>query len=1005
MASEDGKQLVQWSFTNGINELERSELVDPVQGGFLTLENVRQRDVGALSKRPGYSALTATSSTMTRLFSVRDALAAAGPSGDGVKVYSETESAWNALSGVSYVADATRVPLSVAPGLQFSTADSAYANGYLVVCWCSINASTGTYGIYSAVYDATNWSCVAPAASLYGPYAYPVEVKMTSIGSKVYALFDLGGGATNLGLATINVTNGTTIGSGWSVITAASDYAVAGPYDIHVNASNIIVAYHKTGTVATLGFVKLTSTPSVVTSATYDLSGAPSTLGQIDGIGLGGDSSNVWIAVYDSTVSQVWGLVLDFSFGTTGTPGLVYPAVTTSRLGIALVGSTAYIIGSTLGSTFYKTATVTAGALVASGGGKHPNIAYGSRPFVYNSTPFEIAYPYSADSRFRTACLVKTVPLSNNYLSMVASPAPLVCADTSLGLQHVQQLSSTKFAALISPVRNQLSSGIDLVIFEFGHAQLFQPAPIADTSYLSGGVVTSLDGAQAMEPTSLHRPDLPVAVSAGGTGITHSVGWRYIAVFERVDSSGNLFWSALSDPSAIIKLANKSGATVTVATMQISNTTGYIYAGSSWSVAIYRTTDGGSTYYRVDTATNVPASASTVSFTDTLTDTYLVARAQLYRQPSVNGAPQNRELPPGLRYLITHNDRLIGAAPDGVSVWYSAKHVIGEGMWFSSLFQFPVEDGGAITGLASQFGRLVVFKRSSIFVVDGDGPSENGASGDFSLPNKLASDVGCIDARSICTCSAGVIFQSDRGIELLTPSLQVQWIGQKVQGTLRTYPVVTSAVFDAVNGYAYITCTTSDGTTGVTLVYDPVFQVWESIDKVYQNSTATAPATSACLAPVSGVPRYHRLYSGTVSRMSTSSYLDGSQWVTMKVETAWLKAAGLQGEQHVDRALFLGQKSTDHDLTISAGYNYVSSYPQTRTWSHTQVTSNVTDLSREQLELVSSNNARCQSVRFKIEDATPTSGTVGTGRAATWLGLSVETSPRPGRAKLPTSSR
>ena len=56
--------------------------------------------------------------------------------------------------------------------------------------------------------------------------------------------------------------------------------------------------------------------------------------------------------------------------------------------------------------------------------------------------------------------------------------------------------------------------------------------------------------------------------------------------------------------------------------------------------------------------------------------------------------------------------------------------------------------------------------------------------------------VGCIETRSVIQTAIGVFFQSIRGIELLTRSQEVFWIGEPVRDTLDANPVVSSAVID-----------------------------------------------------------------------------------------------------------------------------------------------------------------------------------------------------------------
>ena len=45
-----------------------------------------------------------------------------------------------------------------------------------------------------------------------------------------------------------------------------------------------------------------------------------------------------------------------------------------------------------------------------------------------------------------------------------------------------------------------------------------------------------------------------------------------------------------------------------------------------------------------------------------------------------------------------------------------------------------------------------------------------------------------------------------------------------------------------------------------------------------------------------------------------------------------------------------------------------------------------------------------QAFRLKIEDATPTGGTVSTGKGATWIALTADVTPKPGAAEVPEAA-
>ena len=54
-----------------------------------------------------------------------------------------------------------------------------------------------------------------------------------------------------------------------------------------------------------------------------------------------------------------------------------------------------------------------------------------------------------------------------------------------------------------------------------------------------------------------------------------------------------------------------------------------------------------------------------------------------------------------------------------------------------------------------------------------------------------------------------------------------------------------------------------------------------------------------------------------------------------------------------------------------------------------------------QLRVDPNDDAEGQAIRVRITDATPTTGSVGTGRGATWLAMTFDITPREGPAEVP----
>lgn len=154
--------------------------------------------------------------------------------------------------------------------------------------------------------------------------------------------------------------------------------------------------------------------------------------------------------------------------------------------------------------------------------------------------------------------------------------------------------------------------------------------------------------------------------------------------------------------------------------------------------------------------------------------------------------------PPGCKSMCIHQNRLvIGGADDPTVVWFSKQLSPTDAPGFNDLLTISIEQGGAVTGLASMNSNLIVFKRNTIFVIAGTMPDDTGNANGLAEPVQLQSGIGCTDHRSIIETPVGVFFRSERGLELLTPSLQVVAIGDKVVDSLNAYKYVPSCVHNA----------------------------------------------------------------------------------------------------------------------------------------------------------------------------------------------------------------
>ena len=558
----------------------------------------------------------------------------------------------------------------------------------------------------------------------------------------------------------------------------------------------------------------------------------------------------------------------------------------------------------------------------------------------------------------------------------VASIAPRICTafggyEPELWTHQIPSMPSGG-AALVVPIdRSGQADSIELV--ELDPMTSTSASEVGGLLHISGGVATAFAGVKGEEVAFLETPRVRCEALTAGPGLTGV--YYYVAVYEYVDAAGNVHQSAPSAP--VTPAAVPANQTVNiVVTTTACNLRENRYSGASRiRIVIYRTLVGGSTYYRLDDYDNADYALATwlrgyMSHADTLSDATLATRQRLYTQPGTAGTSLPRFAPSALRYLTQHGDVIAGIGDNGRRIWFSAPRVDGEGPWFSDLMISEVEDSSPLVALASLDGRLFVFSRTGIHVIDGQGFAENGTGG-YSLPQRLPTDAGCIEPRSVCVTPAGVIFQGPGGLSLLTRAGQITSFGGAVQDTLDAYPTITSAALDAANERAVVHCLNSGG-TAIALLFDYRTGTWSTsarVDGAYAKAAAAIAGT------------YHWASSAGAVLKTSAGWLDGSTWYGQTIETGWIKFAGLEGFQRVWRVIIRFRLRSACGLTVRFAFDYSDSYTETKAFTEAELATAATALE------LGPARQRCAALRIKLEETAPAAA--GTGQGFELLGLRI----------------
>ncbi len=252
--------------------------------------------------------------------------------------------------------------------------------------------------------------------------------------------------------------------------------------------------------------------------------------------------------------------------------------------------------------------------------------------------------------------------------------------------------------------------------------------------------------------------------------------WQYLTVAEYRDAAGRLWRSA---PSLSVTGSSDSN---TRSTLSLRPPPGY---PMGTRMVLYRTEAAGSLFYQhssypVDSGLGV----------DTTVDADIVKGEPVY---TAGGVLENAA-PPAARFVVRTRDRVWAGLLDYTARVQSSKFIRPtEGVHWSNADQFFVDIPQAVTGLATMDDVLVVFCENNIYLVHGEGPSDLGV-GAYSPPQRIPSDVGCVQARSIVSDANGIYFMSRRGIEIMSRGFSAPvFIGDAVRDLVQGHPYCLDA--------------------------------------------------------------------------------------------------------------------------------------------------------------------------------------------------------------------
>jgi hypothetical protein len=286
-----------------------------------------------------------------------------------------------------------------------------------------------------------------------------------------------------------------------------------------------------------------------------------------------------------------------------------------------------------------------------------------------------------------------------------------------------------------------------------------------DSLYLSGGIPKVFDGKSVYEAGfTLYPEGLSVTLEASGAGGTIDVGtYSYKAVFEYYDSTGRLHESKTS--TALQYTVTTGGATHSL-TVRVPSV--LVSEKDSVIVSLYRTTNGGTVYYKVTSlsspTTITPSSNTYVDIVDTLADTTITSNQPIY----TTGNLLDNAIFPACNLIKNINGRLwFGLCENRRILYYSQLSNQFQAVKTASEFYYDTLEGGDVIGLAEFGNSCAVFKDKGIYVIVG-APALNTGSGSSLQPiRKIVNNITSTNYRAVYETVDGVFFMSAFGIQLL----------------------------------------------------------------------------------------------------------------------------------------------------------------------------------------------------------------------------------------------
>jgi len=918
------KQPIDISFAKGLDTK-----TDPWRvsvGNFLSLQNSIFTKAGQLQKRNGFSTLTTVAdSSASYLSTFNGGLTAIGNS---LSSYSPGSQTW--------VSKGTMTPLDlnsfsiVRNNFNQQYADSAVSSNGLI-CTVYTENNNGTLSYKYIIEDQATEQVVVLPTLIAGSGTTTYAPRVFYVGFYFIIVFDDLIGATNhLQFIAIsqNTPNSPTAAADISTVYSG---ASTGTFDGVVYNGTLYLVYNCSGTTIQASYIN----SSLAVSAAISYSGNSCTNINVT-IDITNATPRIWATWIAPSTGQIRALAFSPALST-----IVFPTTIVSSSSALNVASTAqngllttyyevnnnYSYDAGIPTHYIGTATLTESGTATVLPTLVRSVGLASKAFLYNGVSYffalynstyqptyflingsgqvaaKFAYQNASSAYYVTGLPTVTVNGSTIYV-------PYLYKDL---IQAVNKDTNVTAGTQTAGIYSQ--TGVYLAQMTFGASALCS-SETGGTLNIGGGFVTSYDGIAPVEQNFFLYPDNVEKTATATTG--GSLGaqkYYYQVTYEWIDNQGNINRSAPSIP--ILVDLSASGTSTNTVTLAIPTLRLTYRISNPVKIVIYRWSDRQQIYYQVTSITAPLLNSTTVdsvSYTDTASDATILGNNILY---TTGGVLENIS-PPATSIMALFNNRLwLVDSEDRNLLWYSKQVIEAVPVEMSDLLTVYVAPTtasqttmGPITALSAMDDKLIIFKKSAIYYINGIGPDNTGANSQYSDPIFITSTVGTINPASIVFTPQGLMFQSQKGIWVLGRDLSTNYVGAPVEA-YNSYPVLSAVNIPDQNQVRFSL------SNGVVLMFDYFFMQWGTFTGI--------PGVSNVI--FQGLHTFINSY-GNILQETPGSYLDGTNPVLMQFTTSWINLAGIQGYQRAYFFYLIGQYYTPHKINLSIAYDYNSSPEQ-----------------------------------------------------------------------------